>query len=142
MWRPWFLRDRQTHDAVPQGGACPRCPQLEAGITELEGRLAQETELSRKRGELLYDLQRQYSSEHFDLARFMRDLNTEHLRNAGMVAQSEAAATQRRLLIRRIHELKARLALHEPVEEVWYDPVGDDIESSGGEAESTAKRPQ
>ena len=71
--------------------------------------------------ERLYELQQQYSSEHFELQTCMRDLQTERLRNAGAYATLDITLERARALQARIADLKERLRRHETVEDEHFD---------------------
>lgn len=78
----------------------------------------------------LYELQKLYSAEHFELQRVMRELATERKRNAGAYAGVDILLQRARALQARIAELKARLRKHEDVEDLLADSapiaIGDD----------------
>jgi len=86
-----------------------------------------------ERAQRLYELQKLYASEHFELQRVMRELATERRRNAGAYAGVEILLQRARHLQARIEELKQRLRRHEPVEDLHTDSapiaIGDDAAS-------------
>jgi uncharacterized coiled-coil protein SlyX len=94
---------------------------LRARIAELEERLGSSEATVRERSEALYTLQRQYSSEHFDYAESMRNLNIERMRNAGAYAAQDIMLSRYRSLQARIAELKRRLRIHEHVDDLHED---------------------
>lgn len=94
---------------------------LRRASAELTERLAESEARLRERSELLYEIQRQYSSEHFQLQQCMRDLRTEQLRNAGAYALLETTMSRARELQARIGWLKTRLRRHESVEDEYFD---------------------
>jgi chromosome segregation ATPase len=95
---------------------------------DLVARLADSDARLRERSELLYVTQQQYSSEHFELQRCMRDLSTERLRNAGAYASLDTTMSRARELQARIAALKARLRRHEAVEDEHFDDAPIRIE--------------
>ena len=82
----------------------------------------------RERSELLYETQQQYSSEHFEFQRCMRDLKIERLRNAGAFASLETTMSRARELQARIRALKARLRHYETVGDEHFDETPIRIE--------------
>lgn len=98
----------------------------------------------KERAQRLYDLQKLYAAEHFELQRVMRDLATERHRNAGAYAGVEILLARARQLQARIVELKTRLRRHEDVEDDFFDTapiaIGDDaaavLESDPGERDA------
>ena len=88
---------------------------------ELEERLQWSDQQLRLRSEKLYELQQQYSTEHFMLSESMRDLKTERLRNGGAYASVDTILSRAKLLQSRIHELKVRLRQYEDVEDLYFD---------------------
>lgn len=97
------------------------CADLRTRLTDSEARLEARTSL-------LYNLQQQYSSEHFDLQKCMRDLKTEEMRNAGAYASLETTLGRARALQRRISHLKERLRKYETVEDEHFDSAPIRIE--------------
>lgn len=95
--------------------------ELQDRCRDLEERLKLSEERLRDRSGLLYELQRQYASEHFDLQESMRNLKIERLRNAGAFADREILLQRARELQLRISSLKGRLSKHEPVEDLLFD---------------------
>ena len=69
----------------------------------------------------LYELQKIYSAEHFQLQQAMRDLATERRRNAGAYAGVDILLERAQTLQKRIAELKTRLRQHENVEDLDSD---------------------
>ncbi|HEY1729409.1 MAG TPA: hypothetical protein VGG22_13605 [Candidatus Baltobacteraceae bacterium] len=94
---------------------------LRARIADLEERLRSSEAMVRERSETLYDLQRQYSAEHFDYAESMRNLNIERMRNAGAYAAKDIIVSRYQLLQTRIAALKRRLRVHEHVDDLRED---------------------
>ncbi|MGH7662048.1 MAG: hypothetical protein ACRENA_14180 [Vulcanimicrobiaceae bacterium] len=90
-------------------------------LHELEERLRTSEAQLRERTEALYTLQRQYSSEHFELAESMRNLKIERMRNAGAYAAQDVIVDRYQRLQARIEELKRRLRQHEAVEDQHED---------------------
>lgn len=87
----------------------------------------------KEQAQRLYELQKLYASEHFELQRVMRELATERRRNAGAYTGVDILLQRARHLQARIAELKERLRRHEPVEDLYTDTapiaIGDDAES-------------
>jgi hypothetical protein len=106
---------------------------LRARIAELEEQLRSSQATVRERSEALYTLQRQYSSEHFEYAESMRNLNIERMRNAGAYAAQDIVLSRYQSLQARIAELKARLRAHEHVDDLYEDdaPIVLDEPKSG-----------
>jgi len=94
---------------------------LELECAGLRERLAESEALLEARSRLLYDLQQQYSSEHFDLQKYMRDLKTEEMRGAGAFATLEITLERARALQKRIARLKDRLRKYETVDDEHFD---------------------
>lgn len=113
-------RSRVAQAGTPPG-ACVRCQEQEARSRDLEQRLRDAEARVRERGELLYELQRHYSAEHFGFQESMRNLNIERLRNAGAFADRDILIARAKLLQRRIGELKERLGRYEAVDEQEFD---------------------
>ncbi|HUA07961.1 MAG TPA: hypothetical protein VMA98_01730 [Candidatus Acidoferrales bacterium] len=103
---------------------------LEAECIDLRARLAEAQALLKTRTELLYTLQQQYSSEHFDFQKCMRDLQTEEMRNAGAYAILETILKRARALQSRVGQLKERLRNYEMVEDEYFDTAPIRIEQS------------
>lgn len=87
----------------------------------------------KERAQRLYELQKLYASEHFELQRVMRELETERHRNAGAYAGVNVLLQRSRHLQARIAELKTRLRRYEEVEDAHFDDapiaIGDDAAS-------------
>jgi chromosome segregation ATPase len=79
-----------------------------------------ETQLRERTG-ALYELQRQYSSEHFELAESMRNLKIERMRNAGAYAAQDVILERYHRVQARVEELKRRLRQYEEVEDLDED---------------------
>ncbi len=117
MFRRWLgLSAREAADATGDDLQAFR-----ARIADLEERLQSSEATVRERSEALYVLQRQYSSEHFEYAESMRNLNIERMRNAGAYASQDIMISRYRSLQARIAELKRRLRAHEIVEDMHED---------------------
>lgn len=104
---------------------------LRQQIRDLEERLLACEARLRERTEALYDLQRQYSAEHFELVESMRNLKIERMRNAGAFAGQGIVLERARFLQTRIAELKARLRKHESVDDVYEDDAPIIAEEQG-----------
>ena len=91
-----------------------RCANTEKLLQESDGR-------AKERSELLYDLQRVSSSEHFRLHEAMRNLNIERMRNAGAFADRDVILDRAHQLQKRIGDLKKRLSKYESVEGMLFD---------------------
>ena len=94
---------------------------LRTRLVELEERLRSSEATVRERSEALYDLQRQYSTEHFEYTESMRNLNIERMRNAGAYAAKDVMLSRYRSLQARIAELKRRLRAYERVDDLRED---------------------
>jgi len=95
--------------------------ELEVRCHDLEERLRVSEKQLKERGELLYELQRQYASEHFDLQESMRNLKIERLRNAGLFGDRDIITHRAKDLQARIAALKERLRKYEVVEDAHFD---------------------
>jgi chromosome segregation ATPase len=95
--------------------------ELQRQCANLEERLHWCDQQLRQRTELLYELQRQYSTEHFNLYESMRNLKTERLRNAGAYESLDNILTRAKQLQERIAHLKARLQQYESVDDIYFD---------------------
>jgi len=95
--------------------------ELARRCNELEERVRSLNETLKARSGRMYDLERQYASEHFELQESMRNLKIERMRNAGAFADREIILDRARLLQARIAELKVRLQKHEQVEDLLFD---------------------
>jgi chromosome segregation ATPase len=109
------MRDRATN-ADPS-----RIAALEKRCRDLEERLHWCDEQLKERSGRLYEIERQYSSEHFQLQESMRNLNIERMRNAGTFADRDVILGRAKDLRSRIRELKSRLRKHEHVEDLFFD---------------------
>ena len=87
----------------------------------------------KERAQQLYEIQKLYAAEHFQLQQVMRDLTTERRRNAGAYEGVEILLRRARGLQARIAELKTRLRKHEPVDDAYEDDapiaIGEDAAS-------------
>ncbi len=87
----------------------------------------------KERAQQLYELQKLYAAEHFELQQVMRDLSTERKRNAGAYAGVEILLQRARELQKRIGDLKQRLRRYEEVEDLYSDEapiaIGNDAKS-------------
>lgn len=94
---------------------------LQDRCRDLEERLHRSDEQLKKRSGRLYELERQYAVEHFELRESMRNLKIERLRNAGAFADRDIILRRAKELQTRIVELKKRLRSYEDVEDVHFD---------------------
>ena len=119
----WWNARKRDYTSPKQTQAAPfeRIAELQSRCADLEERLRWSEEKLRERSERLYDLQRQYSTEHFSLYESMRDLKTERLRNAGAYASLDTILSRARDLQSRIADLKRRLRAHEAVDDLHFD---------------------
>jgi chromosome segregation ATPase len=116
-------RDRATNTDSSQ------IAELENRCRDLEERLRRSDDQLKKRSGRLYEIERHYASEHFQLQESMRNLNVERMRNAGAFADRDVILGRAKELQSRIRELKARLRKHEHVEDLLFDEapiVADD----------------
>jgi hypothetical protein len=95
--------------------------ELQDRCRDLEERLRRSDEQLKKRSGRLYELERQYAFEHFELQQSMRNLKIERLRNAGIFAERDIILRRAKELQGRIIELKKRLRNYEGVEDVLFD---------------------
>jgi chromosome segregation ATPase len=95
--------------------------ELQDRCRDLEERLRWSDEQLKKRSGHLYELERQYAFEHFELQQSMRNLKIERLRNAGIFADRDIVLRRAKELQARIVELKKRLRNYEDVEDVLFD---------------------
>ncbi len=109
---------RQPADANDYGTLIAK---LQDRCRDLEERLRWSDDKLKERSGLLYELQRHYASEHFELHESMRNLNIERLRNAGAFADREIILRRAEELQARIRELKARLRNYEDVADLLFD---------------------
>lgn len=79
------------------------------------------TEKLQERSGRLYELERHYAAEHFELVESMRNLKIERLRNAGAFADRDIILRRAKDLQARIAELKERLGKYEQVEDRLFD---------------------
>ncbi len=105
---------RTTNDAQ-------QITELENRCRDLEERLRWSTEKLQERSGRLYELERHYASEHFELAQSMRNLKIERLRNAGAFADRDIILQRSHDLQARITQLKERLRKYEEVEDQFLD---------------------
>ena|GEM_PF-1808142 len=136
--RNWLstLRLASSSSAKPSVSADETIRQLQGRCSELEQRLAWSDEQLKKRSELLYELQRHYASEHYQLAETMRNLRIEEMRLAGTIADRDTILNRARAVQTRLRELKARLQEHEPVDDWHFDaaPIIIDFEEMRNDA--------
>jgi hypothetical protein len=120
----WLRIGHQTapSESGELAAPCAKCAELEDRLRSSEAHL-------RERTEALYDLQKQYSSEHFDLAESMRNLKIERMRNAGAFAGRDIMLDRSRALQARIADLKDRLRAYESVEDFHEDTAPVIIEN-------------
>lgn len=95
--------------------------ELEERCRDLQARLEWSNEKLQERSGRLYELERHYASEHFELQESMRNLKTERLRNAGAFADRDIILKRAKELQARIAELKRRLCQYENVDDLWFD---------------------
>jgi hypothetical protein len=119
--RMMFRRIFGLHAKEPAAATAGDPKALYARIAELEERLRSSEATVRERSETLYVLQRQYSSEHFDYAESMRNLNIERMRNAGAYAAQDIMLSRYKSLQARLAELKGRLRVYEHVDDLHED---------------------
>lgn len=94
---------------------------LESRCSRLQERLDASDASLKQRSELLYSLQQQYATEHFNLQESMRNLKIERMRNAGLFADRDIILQRAKGLQERILDLKRRLRQYEDVEDVLFD---------------------
>ena len=129
--RSWWL-SRARGNCGSQESSAPsrdRIIELEARCVDLEERLRGSDSTLRERTQLLYDLKRQYATEHFTLYESVRDLNIERLRNAGAYTSRDTILKRARDLQARIGDLKQRLRVHESVDDLYFDQAPVVIEA-------------
>jgi uncharacterized coiled-coil protein SlyX len=134
----WFRRILGRPAATDLGPSADRIAlvaELRARCEDLEKRLKWSDEKLRERNDVLYELQQQYSVEHFGLQDSMRNLKIERMRNAGMFADRDIVIARAKALQARIRELKERLAKYESVEDRPFDrePIVRENEQQNGE---------
>jgi chromosome segregation ATPase len=95
--------------------------ELQQHCRDLEERLRWANDKLRERGSRLYELERHYASEHFELQESMRKLKTERMRNAGAFADRDIILARAKELQARIAELKTRLRKYEAVDDLLFD---------------------
>jgi chromosome segregation ATPase len=95
--------------------------ELQDRCRDLQERLRRSDEQLKKRSSRLYELERHYASEHFELQESMRNLNIERLRNAGALADRDIILRRAKELQARIRELKTRLRSYEGVMDLLFD---------------------
>lgn len=117
----WWRRDSASGRPGAASKPFDDRAELAARCADLEERLASSDHALRERTELLYDLQRRYSTEHFNLYESTRDLKIERLRNAGAYTSRDTILNRARELQRRIQTLKQRLRAHEQVDDLYFD---------------------
>ena len=125
----WLGIEPQSTEPRPAGETEALCER----VRDLEERLRSSEAILRDRSETLYEIQRQYSTEHFELTQSMRNLKIERMRNAGAHAAQDIVVGRYRRLQVRIEELKQRLRKYETVEDLYEDtaPVVLDEDSQG-----------
>lgn len=94
---------------------------LEERCRDLEERLRWADDKLRERSGRLYEIERHYASEHFELQESMRNLKIERLRNAGAFADRDIILKRAKELQERIGQLKERLRKYEKVEDLLFD---------------------
>lgn len=121
FFRPSDLAKRveTLHSQLEEAQA--RIETLSAQRNDFETRLHESDDRAKARSELLYDIEKHYSSEHFSLQESMRNLNIERMRNAGAFADREVILERAVQLQERIKDLKIRLRVHEDVEDLYFD---------------------
>jgi chromosome segregation ATPase len=95
--------------------------ELRERCRDMQERLRWSDEQLKKRSSRLYELERHYASEHFELQESMRNLNIERLRNAGAFADRGIILQRAKELQDRIRELKTRLRSYEDVTDLLFD---------------------
>lgn len=95
--------------------------ELEHRCRDLEHRLRWSDEKLQERSGRLYEIERHYASEHFELQESMRNLKIERLRNAGAFADRDIILQRAKELQARIVQLKERLRRYENVEDAFFD---------------------
>jgi HPt (histidine-containing phosphotransfer) domain-containing protein len=121
LFRKLFARTAPGIHQADSGADTARFAELQARCEDLEQRLRSSDQKLKERSELLYELQQQYSSEHFGLQESMRNLKIERMRNAGAFADRDILIARSNLLAQRIGELKERLRRYEAVEDRPFD---------------------
>lgn len=116
-----FGEQSVSHLASTDSGLQASVAELQARCHELEDRLRQSDDKVRERSALLYDLQRNYSAEHFSFQESTRNLKIERMRNAGMFADRDILISRAKQLQQRIAGLKKRLRNYESVEDEVFD---------------------
>ena len=109
------------HQSSEANNEALRVSELETRCRDLEERLRWSDEKLKERSGRLYEVERHYASEHFELQESMRNLNIERLRNAGAFADRDIILRRAKELQARISELKARLRKHEHVDDLLFD---------------------
>lgn len=115
-WLARILRGRSAAGASETATTCVNCETLAERCRDLERRVHESEQRLRERGELLYEVQKHYSSEHFGFQESMRSLKIERMRNAGASGERDLLMRQANTLRRRIEELEKRLGRYEAVE--------------------------
>ena len=128
--KAWWHRLSRRPAAETSPSLHDRTAELEARCAELEERLRWNDDMLRRRTALLYDLQRQYATEHFNLHESVRDLKIERFRNAGAYTSRGVILNRARELQTRIRDLKQRLRAHESVEDLYFDDAPIFIEDA------------
>jgi hypothetical protein len=119
--RRWLgISGESPHVAAPSSDR-DEIARLRAQCTDLEERLRASEQRLRERTEALYDLQKDYSTEHFQLFESARNLKIERMRNAGAYSGMEVVLERARALQARIAELKRRLRDYESVDDQYED---------------------
>jgi chromosome segregation ATPase len=127
--RGWFDAARARREAEKAlEEARKELQRIEAERNDLRRRLNESERALRERSEALYEVQRHYSTEHFELQQSMRELDTERLRNAGAYGMLRITLERARALQRRIAALKERLCEYESVDDEHFDtaPILDE----------------
>jgi len=97
--------------------------ELEKKCRDLEARLRWADEKLKERSGRMYEIEKHYASEHFELQESMRELRNERMRLAGVLADRKLLAERAKQLQARIGDLKERLRKYEPVEDSFFDSV-------------------
>lgn len=95
--------------------------ELENRCRDLDERLRWADDKLRERSGRLYEIERHYAAEHFELQESMRNLKIERLRNAGAFADRDIILKRAKELQERIARLKERLRKYEKVEDLLFD---------------------
>ena len=117
--RLWGARIRagehESPDVEAQLAAC------RAESADFRRRLEESDARLKERTGLLYDIQRQYASEHFSYQEALRDLKTERMRLVGVNADRDVMMNRFVQMKARIAFLLDRLRRYEPCPDEWID---------------------